>query len=234
MLFLNLFSCSILTTINSTSKSVLNQDLNVIQGHHKQFLSNKKINKRNFLIRFFRFLRVNLNWKGIMLDGRFENLNISLIKEAITYSNVVEILQKYQVKPEFDFLSEDTDYADYWILEAILAQFSPKIVVHEVNQQPPHKCVTVPRPSELKFWDGSNFHGASVCAFYCLAKRFDYTMVYCETVGVNCFWIRNDVLKKHLKINSKEAQDILTPQYLFRQPKFEYRNTQNIWEVVTC
>ena len=62
----------------------------------------------------------------------------------------------------------------------MLKSYRPKIVIHEVNQQPPKLCVTVPKPdvNQLVLWEsGSSYHGGSVCAFYCLAKTNGYTMV---------------------------------------------------------
>ncbi len=43
----------------------------------------------------------------------------------------------HNVTLEMDLLSEDTDYAEYWIMEAVLlAKYRPKNVIVEVNQQP--------------------------------------------------------------------------------------------------
>ena len=86
----------------------------------------------------------------------------------------------------------------------------------------------------LIFWDGSEYHGGSVCAFYCLAKIFKYTMVYCEKAGVNCFWIRNDLLEHHLKIQSQIAQSFLTPRFLFKQPGFTYAKDPRPWTQIYC
>ena len=85
------------------------------------------------------------------------------------------MFEKYKVDLNLDLFSEDTDYADYWIVEKVLTKYHPKIVIHEVNQQPPNLCVTVekPKPNKIIYWDGTNYHGGSVCAFYCLAKKND-------------------------------------------------------------
>lgn len=126
-----------------------------------------------------RYLRESLNWSGILMDGSNKNSKINLYKEKIHYSNIIELFEKYQVKIDLDIFSEDTDYADYWIVQKVLTKYQPKIIIHEVNQQSPELCVTVAKPKvdEYIFWDGSSYHGGSVCAFYCLAKSFNYTMV---------------------------------------------------------
>ena len=126
-----------------------------------------------------RLLREKLGWQGLLLDCCHENASINLHKEIVLYSSVVGLFRKYGVDKNVDILSEDTDYADYWIVEQVLTEYKPKLIVHEVNGQPADMCVTVPRPDvdELVFWDSSNYHGGSVCAFHCLAKNNGYTMV---------------------------------------------------------
>ena len=181
-----------------------------------------------------RNLRENYAWKGLLMDGLYENLSINLHKEPILHSNILELFEKYKIEKDFDLLSEDTDYADYWIVEKILTKYRPKILVHEVNQQGPELCVTVPKPDKLTFWDGTSFHGANVCAFWCLAKQFDYTMVYCETRGVDCFWMRNDLLKDYLKIDISIIQNTLVPDFLFKKLNFSYPSTNKQWHQIKC
>lgn len=141
-----------------------------------------------------RNLRENFNWTGLLMDGNNEKLDINLHKERILHSNVVDLFKKYKVNKEFDLFSEDTDYADYWIVESVIKEYMPKIVIHEVNQQLPDRCVTIPKPAvgELIFWDGSDFHGGSVCAFNCLAKKNGYTMVISELKNCKIFGMESN------------------------------------------
>ena len=132
-------------------------------------------------------------------------------------------------------LSLDTDFADYWILEKILLKYKPRLIVHEINQQPPNVCVSVLKPLSLTLWEWkSEYSGASVCAYQCLAKRFGYVMIYCETAGVNCFWMRNDVLYDLFKIRNDLFRKILTPSFLWHKPSFAYHPTKNDWHHVKC
>ena len=43
-------------------------------------------------------------------------------------------------------------------------------------------------------WDGSDYHGAGLAALHRLARRRGYSLVHCEAHGVNCFFLRDDVL----------------------------------------
>ena len=167
-----------------------------------------------------------------MFDGKFAEKSINLYAETIHVNTILNLFEKYNISTEIDLMSEDTDYADYWIIQIVLKYYRPKVLVHEVNQQ--EKCVTVKKSDELIIWDGSDYHGGSVCAFYCLAKENDYSMVYCESAGVNCFWIRNDIIKKYLRLNIKILQKTLNPQFLLKKPEFVYPSTLNKWHEVKC
>jgi hypothetical protein len=182
-----------------------------------------------------RFLKEKRKWSGLLMDGFNENLTSNLHKENITHENIVRLFKKYSVPVEFDLFSEDTDYADYWIMEQVLTEYRPKIVVHEVNQLPPKLCVTVPKPTNLTFWKGTMYYGGNVCAFYCLAQRFNYTMVYCESIGVNCFWLRNDLLTRYLKVEASFFQKIINPPRLYRRPRFAHKpSNETSWFHVNC
>ena len=52
---------------------------------------------------------------------------------------------------------------------------------------------TVPYDGEAA-WDGSSRFGMSVAALQRLGAAHGYTLVYCESHGVNCFLVRDDVL----------------------------------------
>lgn len=95
-----------------------------------------------------RYLRENKNWTGLLLDGGNGNdAKINLHQETINHETIVDVLSKYEVPVELDILSEDTDYADYWIVKKILTKFKPKIVIHEINQMKHDTCVTVEKPT---------------------------------------------------------------------------------------
>ena len=183
-----------------------------------------------------RLLRETYGWTGLLIDG-FQDMNdnpeINLHNEKITHENVLSIFEKYKVVKDLDLLSIDTDYADYWILEQILTEHKPKIMVVETN--PDEGCVTVPKPDKLTFWDGrTRFAGASLCAFQCLAKRFDYTIVYCEEMNYNCFWMRNDMLESYFKIKIDLVKEVLTDDVLRPERRKVFIPKTKKWYEVKC
>lgn len=181
-----------------------------------------------------RVLREKLKWQGIMFDDMHRFDLLGHFNETITSKNVQKIFEKYSIPFEFGVLSESMHYADYWILEAILKKYKPKLVVHEVNQQGPEACVAIKKSKEFLPWDGSDYHGGSTCAFYCLAKQLDYTMVYCESTGTNCFWVRNDLVDKNLRLSYSLVQAVLTPDFLYQRPEHMRSQSNMSWEVIIC
>ena len=162
-----------------------------------------------------RLLREAHGWSGVLMDGGYENASIGLIRTMITEANIVALLQRFGVPhPELGLLSVDTDCFDFWITRAILeAGYRPRILINEVNAAlAPYKALSVPHRLDPRAgpnggnhsmcWGSSTRHddrptrwfGASVGAFVKLNIRFGYSMVYCESVGINCFSVRNDLL----------------------------------------
>ena len=82
-----------------------------------------------------------------MFDGKFAEKSINLYAETIHVNTILNLFEKYNISTEIDLMSEDTDYADYWIIQIVLKYYRPKVLVHEVNQQ--EKCVTVKKSDEL-------------------------------------------------------------------------------------
>lgn len=164
-----------------------------------------------------RYLRQIHNWKGLPIDG--------------TPETVLELLRKYNVPNEFDLLSEKIDNQNYLVIEKILTTYHPKVIVHRVKPESGTLCGTTSRSSAFKK-SSNQLNTRNVCAFYCLAKRFGYSMVYCESTGKHCFLIRNDLLRKHLQMDPEMIQLALNPIFLYEKIGFTYSNTN--WHETDC
>lgn len=179
-----------------------------------------------------RYLREKFKWNGISFDFNENNLKFNVKMQKITHLNVLKMFEKFKIDKNFNLLSIDTDFADYWILEKILTKYQPNLVIHEVNQQPPSECVSVVKLNGFALWDNySKYYGANICAYFCLAIRFDYSMIYCESQGVNCFWIRNDLLEQKLgKSSINIIKSVLNATYLYVKQNFQYKDFDgNSW-----
>ena len=142
-----------------------------------------------------RILREYYNWKGLQMDGSNENNSINLKKEHITKENIIELLKKYNVPQTINILSVDIDFNDFYCLKEILNNYKCDIIIceyngsHLVNED---KIVIYDKNGR---WDGSNYFGASLLSLDKLAKKYNYSLVYCNANGVNSFFIHNDIIK---------------------------------------
>lgn len=116
------------------------------------------------------------------------------VKQAfITAENIEELFAQMKVPAEFDYLSVDIDGNDYWVWKAI-QRFSPRVVSVEYNGVFPAHVNWVMPYAPQHSWDGTNYYGASLKALENLGRQKGYSLVGCNLVGVNAFFVRNDLL----------------------------------------
>jgi len=157
-----------------------------------------------------RILRENYKWKGLMMDGSNEKLDINLKKEFITKENICELFEKHNVPKHINLLSVDIDFNDYHVLKEILPKYKCDIIICEYNATHLANEDKVIQYDKNGKWDMTNYFGASLLAFNKLATHFNYILVYCENKGVNCFFIHNDIIQsKNLKfLNAGNVEKI--------------------------
>lgn len=141
-----------------------------------------------------RILREKYKWKGLQMDGGHEDDAIQLRKEFIMKENIVALFQKYNVPRHIQLLCVDIDFNDFYCLNEILKEYRCDILICEYNGTHfPHEDKVVHYDPQ-GCWDYTNYFGASLLAFTNLGKQYNYTLVYCNQTGVNCFFIHNDIL----------------------------------------
>jgi hypothetical protein len=142
-------------------------------------------NGRNFIER---------GWKGIMIDA--DNRGNEEVKQhKITRENVNELLELHNCPKEFDFLSIDLDGNDYWILEKILSEYRPKLVIAEFNASFP-----IEESKSIKYdpkfsWEGDTYFGFTLKAGIKLAEKCGYKAIL-QHADMNLFMLRKDYAKK--------------------------------------
>jgi hypothetical protein len=163
----------------------------------------------NYLESNTRFLLVNKNWSGLVIDG--DPANVSFIKSDpiywrqnlkadcafITKENINELLKRNGVTGDIGLLSIDIDGNEYWVWKEIEV-ISPRIVVVEYNYRfGVDKTVTVPYDANFvrqKAHYSMIYFGASLKALVNLGKKKGYSFVGCNGNGVNAFFVRTDIL----------------------------------------
>lgn len=140
-------------------------------------------------------LRELYGWNGLLLDCAYEDKNLNLHKEFITAENINDLFVKYKVPENLDLLSIDIDGNDFYVWKNIDSKYKPKVIVVEYNHQYKLDDKVVIYNPDARF-DGTDYYGASLKAFYLLGRFKGYSLVHVLKNGVNLFFVRNDILEK--------------------------------------
>lgn len=161
-----------------------------------------------------RYLREAQGWTGLLMDGGYLDPAINLKQEFITAENVQGLFEKYSVPQEFDLLSIDIDYNDFYVWHRLGSNYRPRVVVIEYNAThlPTDDCIVHYDP--LGIWDHSNYFGASLLALFRLGRKLGYSLVHADLKGVNLFFIRDDILEESPAI----FENVNNPTLLYRPP----------------
>jgi hypothetical protein len=151
-----------------------------------------------------RYLLEHAGWRGLRIEGDGESVRaaieqvdtsqITILERFINRENIASIFAKAQVPEEPDLLVIDIDGNDYWIWEQISKHYQPRVLVMEYNPYFGHDGYWIMPYDAKHTWDGTNWYGASLAALVDLNLKLGYTLVTCDSFGVNAFFVRNDVL----------------------------------------
>ena len=170
-----------------------------------------------------RFLLINNNWSGLVIDGSKENIDYiknDIITWAfdihskysfITKENINELLSAFLNKgynKEIGILSVDIDGNDYWVWKEINV-VNPVIVITEYNAVfGSDKAWTIPYKKDFYRVNEHNsyqYWGASLKAFCQLADQKGYYFIGCNSNGNNAYFIRKDKIGSFKPISCEEG-----------------------------
>src|ERR1051325_5927149 len=129
-------------------------------------------------------------WRGVGIEGdekrarrlarAYKNFDEVAARHAlVTPANVSSLLKEHAVPREFGVLSLDIDSYDYWVLDALLKSFRPRIVVTEINEKipPPVRFVVGYDPD---FRLQHHFFGYSIASLEELCGHHSYALLALE------------------------------------------------------
>ena len=162
----------------------------------------------NYLESNTRFLLINNNWSGLVIDGNIENINyiirdpiywqhnLKAVQGFVNQENINDILVANGLNGDIGLLSIDIDGNDYWVWKSIDV-INPRIVIIEYNANFGNdKAVTIPYDP---FFKRSTAHysmiyaGSSLKALCLLGNQKGYAFVGCNSAGNNAFFLRRDI-----------------------------------------
>ena len=168
-----------------------------------------------------RFLMMNNNWSGFVIDGSAKNVDrlrnsyfywryqLDALCSFVTRENINELLARSGLDPDLGLLSIDIDGVDYFVFEAI-SHYRPRILILEYNAVfGPTRKISVPYDANFartqKHYSNLYF-GASLGALTFLAAQKGYALVSTNTAGGNAFYVRSDLLTDKLRsLTAEEA-----------------------------
>jgi hypothetical protein len=131
--------------------------------------------------------------------------------------NGTSVFERAGVPREFDLLSLDIDRNTSFLWQGLSA-FRPRVVVIEYNSNvPPSDSWTVEYDASL----GGNrtlYFGASLKALEGIGRMLGYTLVGCETSGVNAFFVRDDLVGTHFS-------EPFTSEFHYEPPRYYLART---------
>jgi hypothetical protein len=129
-------------------------------------------------------------WRGVGFEGdekrarrlarAYKNLEGVEARQAlVTPANVVRLLRDVGVPSDFGVLSLDIDSYDYWVLDAVLKKYRPRVVVTEINEKiPPPVLFRVGFDPDFRLQH--HFFGYSIASLEELCRRHDYALLALE------------------------------------------------------
>lgn len=167
-----------------------------------------------------RFLLMNNNWKGLVIDGSAENVkrikasswywryDLTALCAFITQENINELFRQNGFHGDIGILSIDIDGNDYWVWEAVEA-VTPRVVICEYNSVfGAEKKVTIPYDENFVRSRGHHsnlYYGASLASLIALGQRKGYICIGSNSAGNNAFFVHRSLEPFFESLSSEEA-----------------------------
>lgn len=166
-----------------------------------------------------RFLLVNDNWSGLVMDCLEEDIkkikssddywryDLKIQQAFITKDNINQLLQDNSIEKDLGLLHIDVDGNDFYIWEAINV-INPIIVIMEYNSVFGLRPITIPYDNgfyRTKAHYSNLYWGASLSALNILAETKGYAFVGCNSAGNNAYFVRID--KLNINVTRKNFEE---------------------------
>jgi hypothetical protein len=155
-------------------------------------------------------------WRGLWLEGDADLVEAArrlpvadhvVIRQAmVDVDNVDALISAAGLGDEPDLLVVDIDGNDFWVLEQVMHGHRPRVVCVEYNGA--HRWTWASPHREGRSWDRSWDYGMSLRAAEALLSEHGYSLVGCESTGVNGFFVRDDLRPASLPAGSAREIEI--------------------------
>lgn len=167
-----------------------------------------------------RFLLLNNNWSGLVMDGSAENIkrikndaihwmyDLTARRCFVTRENINSIITEAGFSGDIGLLHIDIDGMDYWVWSE-LDCVSPVIAIVEYNSLfGPDRSITVPYESHFERFEAHRsglYAGASLAALVDLADEKGYSFIGSNSSGNNAYFVRRDRVDRLRPVTAAEG-----------------------------
>lgn len=173
-------------------------------------------------------------WRGLWVEGSERRVasakkhlaqpiaerRLQLVQQLITAPKINAVLQRLAPAENVDLLSIDLDGNDYHILSAIRS-VQPRVIVAEYNAKFPPDVTWVMEYDESHRWDSTDYFGSSLKALESLLGGRGYSLVGCNLIGSNAFFVRRDLAADPPFCSPFTAENHYEPPRYFLLPAFD-------------
>lgn len=161
----------------------------------------------NYLEANTRYLLVNDNWSGLIIDGSDKHIkniqsqdiywkyDLTAVCSFITRDNINTIISDNGIKGDIGILHIDIDGNDYWIWQCINT-VSPDIVIMEYNSVfGIERAITIPYSADFvrtAVHSSNLYAGCSLLALCDLAEEKGYFFVGSNSNGNNAYFVKKE------------------------------------------
>jgi len=149
-------------------------------------------------------LLLESGWRGVWVDGNVAALatarevfadfvaagKLMIVDAIVTVDNVDAVLEASGVTEQIDFLSLDIDQNTSHVWRALRRR--TRVAVVEYNASLPASVALEVAYDPHQSWDGSNWYGASLKALELIGAAKGMSLVGCDLLGVNAFFVTHE------------------------------------------
>ncbi len=167
-----------------------------------------------------RFLLINNNWKGLVMDGSEEHINyiqndpiywrygLKAKSAFITAENINGLITGEGIAGNIGILSIDIDGNDYWVWKSMNA-VDADIVIAEYNSLwGSERPVTIPYdPSfeRTKAHYSNLYYGTSLTSLCDIANEKGYCFIGCNSSGNNAYFVKKEKMTNLKPLSASEG-----------------------------
>lgn len=163
----------------------------------------------------FEYLIQKRGYSGLIISPDSPSKNAR--NHQIIAENVIPLLRTYKVPDIFDALSIDLNGNDFWVLQKVLENYRPNLIIAEFNASRTNS-ETIKYDSGFK-WNNDDYYGFSFAAAKKLAEKFGYYIIF-----------QNDEL--NLYMVAKEHIEGEIPECTFVTKNYHQHNSEGEWIIV--